>query len=565
MAPPIQRMFPRLGTSALSFVRQPSAALGTWTQSNTVFARGAGARYVGPDEGAAQVTAAPLFAAIANGATDACLIGQFIGDPLKEQTIAAGTWRVAFAAAVANANAGTFEWQGRAALTVVDWQTGGRRATIFDTTAIGSALRSVTTERTCLQDVTGVACKVRTGDYLCLELGVAVLNSAAALAPQASLFCDGVAPISSDNVAATDALSVLEAPAELALSLPQTGEQPDASTTHAQVVQLLKDHWPRHTGVFWAWDESGSHVYKYFQWLADAVKLYGYDQVDRAFREVSPLTCVELLPAWEALLGISLSKAALRGRTVAQRRRVVLARLRERGPLSLHNLAAIFAQLANYVPGTRPEVRELDGQTDMRGANTFSETFATPEPVPADVAFDSSTNLVRSTPVLLDGGHVWDAGVELALVMSSTATAGLRVMVMGPDFTQASWGESDYPIPNLVTLLKLRKPSHAGKAMHGAWRLYVYRIAGSPVIDLVSWSLYVLGKGHGGRGQAKFTWSVFLDSAHQAVDRRDVETTLHRITQSYARGFCVYSTRARPGELVGGVGVHRAGRFLPGS
>ena len=568
MAAPIQRIFPRLGTSALSFVVRVGSPLGNWDKTNIVFATGAGARYMGPEEGTAQLQATPLFGTVANGATDTCLLGQFLGDPLKEQTIAVGTWRVAFAAQLANAGA-NYKWRGQAALLVVDGLTGLLRGTIFSTSNVGSGLRTGTGELSCLQDITGAACKVRTGDFLCLELGIAVTNTAGALAPQASLFTDGTTPIAADAAVTVSAMSVLEAPAELALSLPQTGEQPGASTTHDQVVQLLKDHFPPWSGVLYAWDEPDAHVKKYLDWLADAVKLYGYDQVDRVLREVSPLTCVELLPAWEAVLGISLSKAALRGRTVAQRRRVVLARIRERGPLSLHNLCAIFAQLADYAPGSRPEVIELDGLTDMRTANVWSETFVTPTAVPLGTGFDL-TNLTRQTPVLLDGGHVWDAGAEVSLVLSSTNTSGLRVRLMCPDFSVAEWGAESYPLPSgLVSLLKLRSPAHAGHAVHGSWRLYVYRVAGAPAVNLSGWSLYVLGKGHGGRGQAKFNWSVFLDAAHQLVDRRDVETTLQRITQSYARGFCVYSKRARPGELltVGGqsIGVHRPGRFLPGS
>jgi len=72
----------------------------------------------------------------------------------------------------------------------------------------------------------------------------------------------------------------------------------------------------------------------------------------------------------------------------------------------------------------------------------------------------------------------------------------------------------------------------------------------------------VLGKGHGGRAQAKFTWSVFIDAAHQTsgLSRRDVESTLDRITQSYARGFAPYVDNSIPG-----VNQHRPGRFIPGT
>ena len=568
MAAPIQRIFPRLGTSALSFVRKPTAALGGWNQTNIVFARGAGARYVGPEEGAAQLDATPIFAAIPNATTHALLLGQFLGDPLKEQVIPAGTWRVAFAAKLANAGA-NFRWQGRAALIVVDGQSGGRRATIFDTSAIGSGLRAGTGELTCLEDVTGLEARVRTGDYLSLELGIAVTNSAGALAPQATLYCDGTAPISSDGVSATSAMSVLEAPAELPLSLPQAGEQPNPSVTHAQAVRLLQEAWPPHSEVLYAWDEDNAHVKKYMDWLGDLTKLYGHDQVDRIFRELSPLRCMEQLGAWESLLGIAQTRAAQRDRSAAERRRVILARIRELGPLTLHNLAAIFYSLANYSPGSRPDVYELD-RLDIELMHTWSETLAAPAAIPDDVTFGIA-NLIRDTPAFLEGGEVSDAGVTLTLVLSNTDTSALRIMLVGPDFATATWGGDAFPIPSgLASTLKLRAgagspSSHVGRGVQGSWRILVYKTAGAPAVNLIGWSLLVQGKRHGGRGQGKLQWAVHLDSAHQRLDRRDVESTLDRITQSYARGFCVYSTRARPGEQINGIGVHRAGRFLPGS
>lgn len=569
MAPPLQRIHPRLVTPSLSFLLRPAGALGVWDQVAAGWS-GRNARYAGPDAGTLQREAAPSLGSVPNDGTaySLCIV-QVLTDPLKKQTIAAGPWRVAFAARLANAGV-NLRWQGRAALHLVHGMTGRRHATIFETSDIGSGARAGTGELTCLDVVTGAAALVQTGDYLSLELGIAVTNTGgAAVVPQASVFADGVTHISADAASASSALTVLEAPDALPLSLPTTGEQPE-ELTHAQVRQLLKDFFPPRSELVYAWDEEDAQVKKIFDFLADVWRVYGYRQVDRIFREVSPLTCIELLPAWEALLGISLTRAALRGRTIGERRRVVLARLRERGPLSLHNLAAIFAALADYGPGTRPEVLELD-RTDIENFYTpWSETLPTPAPVPDGTEF-ISTNLIRDTRALLDGGPVTDAGVVLSLQLSNTNTAGLRVMLMGPDFSAVTWGFDDYPLPSgLTSLLKLRagpgrSASHVGRAVQGAWRLFVYKVGGSPAVNLVGWSLLVQGRGHGGRGQGKAHWSVYLDSDHQTADRRDVESTLDRITQAYARGFCVYSKRARPGETINGIGVHRAGRFLPGS
>lgn len=545
----VQRILPHLSTAALSFVRKPSGALGTWDQTTAIYAA-QGARYIGPNAGAGQIQATPSYAAIPNGVTHALLIAQFCGDPLRAQDLAAGNWVVGFAAQLANAGA-TFTWEGNAALFVVNGFTGQRRATVFDTTTIGSTGRTNTGERTCLDVIAGQDVAVSTGDYLVLELGIAVTNGAAALAPQASLFSDGTTPITTDDVAATSALAVLEAPAEIALSLPQAGEQPGATLTVAQAVQLLKEHWPPDSGKIYNWDDPSAEIYKVMQFLGDWLKLYAYDQADRLFRELNPLTTVELLPAWESLLGISLSQAALRIRSADQRRQQVLARLREMGPLTVYNVAAIFAQLANYAPGTIPDVIEFD-KDEMMNAN--ATTYLVSDTIPVDTGFGAS-NLITTSPVLLDGGVVDDAGALIIANLTNTNSEGVRFRLTGPDFVTVDWEGG----PSLSTNVYLRSPAHAGRSVHGRWTLNAYRVAGSPVIGLNIWSLYVLGKRYGGRGQQKFDWSVYLDPAHQQVDRRDIQSTLDRITQSYAQSWVVNRRYCRPGT------GNRAGRMLPGA
>jgi len=554
MAPPLQRIHPRLATAALSFVRKPAAPLGVWTQTPAMFS-GSASRYAGPDAGTTQQQLQPLFAAIPNGVTHQCLVVQLLTDPLREQTISAGTWRVSFAAQLANAGA-AFTWGGMAALHVVNGLTGARRGTIFNTSAIGSTGRTTTAVRTCLATISGAEVKVRAGDYLSLELGLAVANAAGALAPQASVLADGTTHISADNVAIASARSVLEAPAALPVSLPTTGEQERPSVTHAQAVQLLKEHFPPNSDVLYAWNEADAVIKHFFDWLGDCIKIYGYDQVDRIFREVNPLTCVELLPAWEAHLGLAQGRIAQRGITVTQRRNLVLSHLRELGPLTVFSLASIFARLADYAPGTRPDVIELS-KDDHHGAIRESDVVPTADgTIPEGTAFDG-TNLIRSTRVLPEGMEVSEAGAYLVITLDQAQSSNLHFQLLGPDFTTATWGGDAYPLPDLDDVLHLRAVAHAGKSIQGKWRLYAYRDVGSPAVVLESWELIVFGRGHG--GSAHVTWSVHLDSSHQNVDRRDVESTLDRITQSYARGFCVYALTGVPGTA-----LHRPGRFVPG-
>lgn len=528
--------------------------MGNWGQTAAGWS-GAYARYMGPLAGGTQLAAAPGFSGVAGGTSQSLGVLQLLGDPLRRQDIAAGNWLLGFAAKLANAGA-SFTWSGRAALYVVNGLTGARRGTIFNVSQVGSAGRTGTGELTCYASIAGAAVSVLVGDYLALELGILVANGGGTLAPQVSLYADGGTIIGADAAAATDARSTLVAPAELLLSLPVAGEQPSPTVTHEQALRLLKAHFPPGSDKLYDWDNPRSPIGHVLAWLADCIKLYGFDAADRLAREVSPLTCVELLPAWEKCLGLSYSKAVRDGSTVEQRRALVKARLRENGPLTLFNVAAAVGPLAGYVAPAVAEVLEVR-TADLYAANVYTDALVgSSKTIPTGTGFDAS-NLVRYTPTRLDGGSVWPTGVFVLLTLGNASTRGLRIQLTGPDYTTASWeGCPD----GLDTALALRSPAHGGKAMHGAWRLNVYRDAGSPANTLVSWSLYALGWTHGGRGGRKFDWAVYLDGAHQAGDRRAIEALFSRITQLYARSWILDSKlTCYPGS-----DEHRPGRFLPG-
>jgi hypothetical protein len=545
----IQRIFPRLTTNALSFVRRPAGALGIWDQVSSVYS-GGGARYVGPTEGASQQQAVPRFNAIGT-ATKSLMITQFLSDPLRKQVIPAGIWNVGFAAQLANAGM-SYTWTGKAALFVMSGLTGLRSETIFDTTTIGATGRSSTAERTCFDSIAGAQVQVFTGDCLCLELGIAVTNGGAATVPVASIFADGQTPITGDNLATTDAATVLEAPVQLLLSLPQAGEQPNPSVTFKDAVLIVKEAWPPYSGRLYDWDNSEAIVARLFDAYGDIIKLYGFDQTDRLFRELNPLTTVELLPAWESLLGITLSDNALMNKTADARRQTVLGRLREMGPLTDYALAAIFSQLAGYVPPVTPEViYQTPGELAL--ANFYKDPLG--GAIPTGSGFDN-TNLIRVTTTLLDGGKVWDAGAAIFLFLSAAQSDAVHVQLTCPSGVSVSWQGG----PSLSNAIVLRSPAFAGQPIHGNWKLSLYRDVGSPSVSLTNWWLYVLGKGFGGRASSRFNWAVYLDPAHQTADWRDIQGTLDRVNFSYTEGFCVYSKNNLPGA-----NTTRAGRFLPGA
>lgn len=550
----IQRIFPRALVSALSFLRRPAGYLGAWSQTIAGYG-GAQARYVGPARGTAQLATTGAFTAVPNGATQRLAALQILSDPLRAQTISAGLWRLGYGVRLANASA-TYTWRGCASLIVVNGYTGQRRGTIFDAQLIGAAGRTATAERTVYSaTISGAALTIFDGDYLCLELGAAVTNAAAAAVPQLSVFTDGLTLISADDVATSDAQALLVAPQELLLSLPTAGEQPNPTVTYEQAVALLKEHFPPYSEQLYDWDRPDKNVAQIIAWLADVLKIFGYDQVDRIFREIHPLFCVEMLGEWERFLGIELTRIALEQRSVEDRRALVLARLREKGPLTVAALEAIFAAAARYAARTHPEVLTI-ASTSLRPANRYIDVFGSAIAVPVSTTFDG-TNLIRYTPTLLDGGVVWDAGALVVLTLSTANTEGLRIQLTGPDGTVAQWEGGP---TGLTTQPYLRSPAHAGKAIHGAWRLNVYRIAGAPAVDLIEWQLYVLGKHHGGRAQAKGWWGVYFDDAHQGTPPRDLEAALDRITQAYEHSYRIYSLTSSPGTP-----NHRAGLFIPGA
>jgi hypothetical protein len=321
--------------------------------------------------------------------------------------------------------------------------------------------------------------------------------------------------------------------------------------THKEAVAILKEAWPPRSGSLYDWDNSESLIARLFEAFGDIVKLYGYDQSDRLFRELNPLTMVELIPSWEQLLGITLSSSAQQ-LSITQRRNAILSRLRELGPLTDFNLAAIFARLAGYVPPAAPEVI-YQTPNDLANVNTYKHGHG--GAIPTGTGFDG-TNLILISPTLLDGGHLWDAGSTIFLFLSAAQSEHLHIRLTGPSGMFVEWDGG----PNLDSVVVLRSPKLAGQSVHGNWTLNVYRDVGSPAVTLSDWWLYALGKGWGGRSSARFIWSVYLDAMHQAVDRRDIESTLDRINFSYTEGFCIFSKTSIPGT-----NTHRAGRFIPGA
>lgn len=544
-----QGLYPRSALSALSFAAPPSGYLSAWDQAAASYG-GQSARYLGPGAGAAQVAAQAPLPQIPDVAVRSFGLAQFLSDPYAAQVLPAAPWQLAFALQVTNASA-NLRWTAVAALYILEGATGRRRATLFERVAVGAALRTTTAEGTCLATLAGAEARLFTGDVLCLELGISVLNTTgAAVAPVVQLWTDGASPISADAAATADAQALLYAPVPLLGALPEFGEQPSAAVTQAAAVELLLGHFPPDND--YDFHDPASADAELVEALAAALKAFGYDLVDLLLREMDPHTAAQRIPDLEAAFNILYSSLNAELVPLPRRRAAVEGKLREFGGTTLFNVAAAVAALADYARLTYPEVLELP--VAASAANDFAETLGLP--VPLGTGFDDLI-LFRLTPQLLDGGVVSAAGVRLNLVFSSALVSGVAVQIRAPDFSAASW--ASVGPDGLSATVVLHGAGLAGAPVMGQWQLAVYR-TGAPAITLVSWSLHVLGAPTGGavdkallpvgggRARQRFVWSVYLDPPHQNVDPRVVRAFLARVTQASSRSFLCFGKDSTPGK-----------------
>lgn len=561
----VQSFYPRLSLAALSFLRRPSGYLGGWEQQAVAYA-GRGARYMGIVSGPAQKQATTTWASIANGATAHLACAQFLSDPLVRQTVEAGDWIIAMGGQVANAVANYF-WWGDVGLFVIDGRTGQKRATIINHLQTVGTSRVLTTERTARQTIAGLAFEIFTGDYLCLELGIAILNNTgAARTPTASLYADGATPILIDNAATADAQTIITAPTTFTLSLPQPGEPPDPSVTSAESVQLMRSALPPNTDH--DFDDTSSPDYQLLSWMGESFKRFGHDVVDLLVRELDPRKAVLKLADMRAVFGITQDPPSL-----PEQRALVLARYREYGgPTSLFGVAAAVGVVLGYDDPSQLEIMQISA-AQLETALIYQPRANLP--IPEDTDF-GATNLIIRTPFVMDGGAIWDAGVKVKASLDAVAGKQVHIRLVGPDGTTKSWS----PITRWqeVTAHVLYGKEFSGKAVHGNWTLYAWREVGSPAVTLEDLFLYIAGAPrayvgldtplplgppqpaavpnvvrNAGLGRHKFWWGVYADpsklSAKTAADFGAARQALGRLRHGYQKADLILSKEPIPTDV----------------
>lgn len=568
----VQALYLRLGVSALSFIRRPTGYFAAWEQTNPGGLGAAGARYMGPAIGDGQRQLSAAFAAVANdGGEHPLAFCQLLSDPFVRQSIPAGQWMLAFAQLTTNAGA-TLEWNGRAALYIVDGRTGTRRATLFNLRNVGN-FHTNNDERTAYEalGIPGQAAEMFTGDYLCLELGLAIRNTGAVpVTPDSSLFADGTTEIIFDDDATASPKAALYSPVYLTTALPQPGEPPDPTVNDAEARQLVRGALPGST--FHDFDDSTSPDAELLAWFAQMFKRLGWDLLDLMARELDPRTAVLKLREMRAIWGVTQDPPRL-----PEQRALVIARMREYGgPTSLFAAAAAVGVVLGYADPSLLEIMEISAD-QLKAALRYNYPFGGAVPVAA--SFDA-TNLILRTPYLYDGGAVWDAGSKLFLRFDAVCGKEIHARLVGPDGTTVDWS----PITRWqeVDQHVLFGKGHARKAVHGPWTLYLRR-TGGPAVNLLGdlgplgpgSSLYVAGAPaayvgpavalptappqpasvpnvvrNAGLGRHKFWWGVYADpallSVKTAADFGAARAALGRLRHGYQAADLILSKAPIP-------------------
>jgi hypothetical protein len=262
-----------------------------------------------------------------------------------------------------------------------------------------------------------------------------------------------------------------------------------------EVRSVLLQLWP--PGRLYDWSTPTSNVSRFLDALAETIKTFGFDVIDRLRREINPATAVEKLLDWEEALKLDASYTARNG-TIVQRQAAVVGKLREFSALTLANVRASIAPLLGYADPSKLAILEV-GRAAMRAAHTETN----PQPAVA-------SNVVSSSVIVYDGGVVSSAGVQVVVQVPSppTPSAPLTFHLRSPTGATRTWNTSRLGSP--ATEYYLYDQSLVGTPCYGTWTLFVITsVVG--VAQLSSWSIFVEGAGPSGLGGDIVDWGVYAD------------------------------------------------------
>lgn len=278
-----------------------------------------------------------------------------------------------------------------------------------------------------------------------------------------------------------------------------------------------------------------------------AVKAAGYDQIDRMYLEISPLTCIEKIPDWEAALGLSETPIAKFG-TTTQRRGAILGKLRESGTSSLEDIRTAVQPYFMYADQNDIEIIETN-----RVALTTHNTYFTRTPLPVVIG-GASTGF--ASWVVRDGPRAGDAGAILFLEITGTLEQ-IYVELRGPVgiavFMPGSLGRGAV----VNEFLTLRSKNFVGFPINGNWEMSL--ITGADPAQIVNAELFVEGIGRNpngsqGLGAAMYEFAVVanpallgtgydIEGAYRAIQRiKPAHTIATVVTQTGADACAIPDT-----------------------
>jgi hypothetical protein len=275
------------------------------------------------------------------------------------------------------------------------------------------------------------------------------------------------------------------------------------------------------------------------QAFADTIASTAVDAAERVRQDNNPLSCgTSKIGDWEADLNQSTSRTALSG-TISQRRRAVVARLRENGPPTVALIQAVIGPLLDYADPSQLTVLECS-----RSALTAAHTYP----------WTGSSNYSLGTTVIVywfvrDDALVSPTGCWIDVMVNTTNLASLAVNITTPN------GTFFLMIPKLrggasASTARIYCSAAAGMPIYGIWKAEFYTTAYFDSGTITSANLFIEGFGrditrHDGLSAAIYQWAVMYEASKSNgnPDFDAARAAIRRLTfGTRISGLCLRST-----------------------
>lgn len=277
---------------------------------------------------------------------------------------------------------------------------------------------------------------------------------------------------------------------------------------------------------------------------AETIVAVAIDASERLRLDINPLTCgASKVADWEAALRLDTSRTALTG-TLAQRRRAVIARLRETGATTLELVRSVIGPLLDYADDSTLAIVESD-RTALTALHTYNSDLLT-----------GSRGFSYGSPATLrwfvrDDAKVSATGAWVDLTLTTATLSSLTLTLTAPDGRTVTLTPKWRGAPSAVDYRCFFR-AMAGAAVYGNWSLTVGTTAMADSGEVTAGDLFVEGFGldstmHNGLSAAAFEWAVVyepdksagspdFDAARAAIRRINYATRIGALCMREAGG-----------------------------